>query len=109
MLDTLPALDPTPKDEALASLLLESLRRAFRSSPPQSLLLLRLVYLHGLTQREVCHMLGWTEAKVSRTLSAAMHEIERATLRHLASRDPLLKLTWPDFVELCEVHQTGFL
>jgi RNA polymerase sigma factor (sigma-70 family) len=109
ILDTVPALDAKSRDEALGNLLLESLRTAFRSCPPQSLLLLRLVYLHGLTQREVCRMLGWTEARVSRTLSGAMQEIERTTLRYLASRDPLLKLTWADFVELCEAHQTGFL
>jgi RNA polymerase sigma factor (sigma-70 family) len=109
ILDTLPALDLKSRDEALSNLLLESLRKAFRSCPPQSLLLLRLVYLHGLTQREVCRMLGWTEARASRTLSGAMQEIERATLRYLASRDPLLKLSWADFVELCEIHQAGFL
>jgi RNA polymerase sigma factor (sigma-70 family) len=109
ILDSLPAVERASRDEALANLLLESLRAAFRSCTPQALLLLRLVYLHGLTQREVCRMLGWTEARVSRTLSGAMQEIEKATLRYLGNRDPLLKLTWADFVELCEVHQTGFL
>ncbi len=109
MLEGLPATDAPATDEALASLLLESLRAAFRARSSQELLLLRLVYLHGVTQREVCRMLGWTEAKVSRTLSAAMQEIESSTLRQLRSRDPLLKLTWADLVELCEVHQSGFL
>ena len=71
--------------------------------------MLRLVYLHGISQREVCRMWGWNEAKVSRHLSAAMETIEAETLLRLRQKDPWLKLTWQDFVDLCETHQIGFL
>jgi hypothetical protein len=73
------------------------------------MVLLRLVYLYGLTQREIVRMLHWHESKVSRTLSEAMSHIERNTLRELKKRDPLLELTWQDFLSLCETEQVGFL
>jgi hypothetical protein len=30
-------------------------------------------------------------------------------MRQLKQLDPLLDLTWQDFVDLCETHQIGFL
>jgi hypothetical protein len=56
----------------------------------------------------VGRLLGCSEAKVSRTLSQAMSEIEFNTLRHLKTKDAWLELTWQDFLDLCETHQTGF-
>jgi hypothetical protein len=38
-----------------------------------------------------------------------MHEIENQTLQHLKRSDPWVELSWKDFVDLCETHQTGFL
>ena len=54
-------------------------------------------------------MLHWNESKMSRVLSEAMSQIERNTLRELKKRDPLLELTWQDFLDLCEIEQVGFL
>ena len=62
------------------------------------MVLLRLVYLHDLTQREIVRMLGWSESKVSRFLARAMKEIETHTLKELKKRDPWLELSWQDFV-----------
>ena len=73
------------------------------------MVMLRLVYLHELTHREIVRMLGWSESKVSRFLSHAMREIETRTLRELKRHDPWLELTWQDFVDLCETYEIGFL
>lgn len=97
------------KEEALVDLLRESLQAAFALCPPPAMVLLRLVYLHGLTQRELVRMLGWHESKVSRALSSAMEHIQINTLCQVKKRDPWLELTWQDFLDLCETRQIGFL
>ena len=96
-------------DQTLVNLLRSSLRAAFGRCGPEARVLLRLVYLHELSQRELVRMLGWSESKVSRYLSNAMEEIEKHTLAEIRKRDPWLELTWRDFVDLCEVHNIGFM
>jgi len=107
--ERIPGAVPTPKEESLVALLRESLAAAFALCDPQAMILLRLVYLHDLTQREIVRMTGWSESKVSRGLSQAMEQIAADTLRELKKRDPWLELSWQDFVDLCETHQIGFL
>jgi RNA polymerase sigma factor (sigma-70 family) len=96
-------------ENTLVALLRESLKAAFGRCSPEARVLLRLIYLHDLSQREVVQMLGWSESKVSRFLSRAMEEIEKRTLAEVKRRDPWLELTWRDFVDLCETHQIGFI
>lgn len=96
-------------EDTLIALLRDSLKAAFASCSPEARVLLRLVYLHELSQREIVQMLGWSESKVSRFLSKAMEEIEKHTLAEVKMRDSWLDLTWQDFVELCETHQIGFM
>jgi RNA polymerase sigma factor (sigma-70 family) len=96
-------------DTSLVVLLRESLRAAFARCPADALLMLRLVFLNGLSQREVGRMWGWHESKVSRVLSQAMTEIEELTLAEIRRRDPWLQLAWADLVELCASQQVGFL
>jgi len=96
-------------EDTLIALLRDCLKAAFGQCSSEARVLLRLVYLHELSQREVVKMLGWNEAKVSRFLSKAMGEIEKHTLTKVKKQDPWLELTWQDFVELCETHQIGFM
>jgi len=96
------------KDEAIASLLQESLEKAFSLCPTEVLLMLHLIHLHGLTQREIARMWGWHESKVSRHLANAMEQIEATTLQLMSQADPWMQLTWQDFVDLCETHRIGF-
>lgn len=96
-------------DDTLIALLRDSLKAAFGRCSSQARVLLRLVYLHELSQREIVLMLGWSESKVSRFLSKAMEEIETHTLDEVKKRDSWLDLTWQDFVELCETHHIGFM
>jgi len=107
--ERLPATSTAATDDALVNLLRDSLQAAFASCPPADLLMLRLVYLHGLSQREIMRMWGWSESKISRKLTAALTHIEERTLAHLREQDAWLELTWQDFVDLCETHQIGFL
>jgi RNA polymerase sigma factor (sigma-70 family) len=108
-LTSLQAADLSPPDQTLVTLLRDSLKAAFDHSSPEARVLLRLVYLYGLSQRDIVRMLGWSESKVSRYLSNAMQEIEKHTLAEIKRRDPWLELNWDDFVDLCETHQIGFI
>jgi RNA polymerase sigma factor (sigma-70 family) len=108
-LERMAAVQPAAEDSALVELLRESLKAALARCGAEELVLLRLVYLHDVTQREMVRMLGWHESKVSRTLSQAMRQIERDTLREVKRRDPWLELTWQDFLDLCRTHHIGFV
>jgi RNA polymerase sigma factor (sigma-70 family) len=96
-------------DDHLVELLRVGLQAAFGRCPPDALLMLRLVFLNGLSQREIGRMWGWHESKVSRCLTQAMNQIEITTMNELRRRDPWLELTWADFVQLCESQRVGFL
>jgi RNA polymerase sigma factor (sigma-70 family) len=108
-LERLAAAATASADDTLVSLLRDSLQAAFASCSREDLLMLRLVFVHGLSQREVMRMWGWSESRVSRRLSRAMAHIEEQTLEKLKQMDPWLDLTWQDFVDLCDTHQIGFL
>jgi RNA polymerase sigma factor (sigma-70 family) len=108
-LDALPGPADAGRDDVLIDLLRGGLQSAFASCPPPDLLMLRLVYLHGVSQRELMRVWNWSESKVSRQLSRAMRQIERKTLEHVKRKDPWLDLAWSDFVELCETQEIGFL
>jgi len=97
------------REDSLLELLHRSLRQALDRAAPQDLLMLRLVHLHGLTQREICRMWGWHETKVSRCLNQTMRFIQQETLRQTKQSDPWLQLTWQDFLDLCETRLRGFL
>jgi len=108
-MESLPAAATLDRDDVLVDLLRGSLQAAFATCPAADLLMLRLVYLHGLSQREIMRMWGWSESKVSRKLSQAMQQIEQDTLANMKRKDPWLDLAWQDFVDLCETEQIGFL
>ncbi len=108
-IETFPAAALPASEDVLVDLLRDSLQTAFAACPGADLLMLRLVYLHGLSQREIMRMWNWSESKVSRKLSQAMEHIGQDTLLNLKRRDPWLDLTWQDFVDLCETHRVGFL
>ena len=109
LLDTLPAPADPDREDFLIELLRDSLHAAFAACAAADLLMLRLVYLHGVSQREIMRMWSWSESKVSRQLSRAMQQIEQRTLEYLKRKDPWFELTWKDLVDLCETHQIGFL
>ena len=86
-----------------------ALTDALKKCPAQILVMLELVYINGLMQREVAQMWGWTDSKVSRALAAGMQTISEGTLRAVKQADPWLELRWEDFVELCSGTDWTFL
>jgi RNA polymerase sigma factor (sigma-70 family) len=108
-LDRLVASDESVMEDALVALLRDSLQAAFSDCPADDMLMLRLLYLHGITQRELMRMWNWSESKVSRKLSRSMELLQDSTLGHLKRKDPWLHLTWQDFIDLCQTHRFGFL
>jgi RNA polymerase sigma factor (sigma-70 family) len=91
-----------PSDEALVNLIRTSLLHALSACSAQEKIMLRLLYCQGVTQRELSRMWGWHESKISRRLARAMNQIKSETLRQVASADPTLKITWEDFLDLCD-------
>ena len=71
--------------------------------------MLRLVYLHDLSQREVAAMWGYHEAKVSRSIASAMDSIRQRTLDEIHNVEPRLKLNWEDILELCRAEPLEFI
>ncbi len=88
-------------DAPLFGIMRRALTSAFGSCPAEAVVMLQLVHLYGLTQREVCVMWGYTESKVSRKLSAAMRQIAEQTMRAVRDADEWLDIGWEDFLDFC--------
>jgi RNA polymerase sigma factor (sigma-70 family) len=88
-------------DAPLFGIMRHALTRAFGSCPAESVVMLQLVHLYGLTQREVCTIWGYTESKVSRKLSAAVRQIANETTRAIGNADEWLEIRWEDFLDFC--------
>lgn len=94
---------------ALVGLLRDCLAAAFERCPAEDLLRLRLVYLHGLTHREVARMWGCHESTLSRDLGRCLQAMADETLQAVHKHDPQLRLTWDDFIDLCDTQRLDFL
>jgi RNA polymerase sigma factor (sigma-70 family) len=88
-------------EKPLLNLLHAAIQRAFAKQDEDAILMLKLVHLHQLTQREISRMWGWHESKVSRTLEVTRQSVAKIILAELKKVDPWLELRWDDFVELC--------
>jgi len=88
-------------DKPLFGIMRGALTRAFGSCPAEAVVMLQLVHLYGLTQREVCGIWGYTESKVSRRLSAAVGQIAQETMCAVADADEWLEIRWEDFLDFC--------
>ena len=88
-------------EKPLLNLLRAAIQRAFAKQDDDAVLMLKLVHLHQLSQREISRMWGWHESKVSRTLEVTRQSVAKIILTELKKVDPWLELRWDDFVELC--------
>ena len=88
-------------DSSIIDILGPALRQAFAACDVEELVLLQLVHMHGVTQREVASLWKWHESRVSRHIKRAEEKIAEFTLRSVKETDPYLELGWQDFVELC--------
>ena len=65
-------------EKPLLNLLRAAIQRAFARQDEEAILMLKLVHLHQLTQREISRMWGWHESKVSRTLEVTRQSVAKA-------------------------------
>jgi RNA polymerase sigma factor (sigma-70 family) len=99
--DRRPHPEKATSEKHLLRLLRDAIKRAFAKQDADAVLMLKLVHLHQLSQREIARMWGWHESKVSRTLDVTRQNVARIILSELKKVDPWLELRWEDFVELC--------
>jgi RNA polymerase sigma factor (sigma-70 family) len=100
-LDAVPDATTQQAEPLLLDLLHQSVLKAFSQSDPETLLMLKLVHIHGVTQREIGRMWKWHESKVCRVLDLARQNIKKSVLAQVKRTDPWLRFTWEDFCDLC--------
>jgi RNA polymerase sigma-70 factor len=105
--DAVPAPECSQLEPDLIALLRRSLEHALAACPVETRLMLRLVYMEGLTQREIARMWQFHESRVSRKLDQAMQGIKMGTMAKVKELDPFLSLEWNDFLEMCQSSLTG--
>ncbi|MEY2504722.1 MAG: Bacteriophage protein [Verrucomicrobiota bacterium] len=99
--DRRPQPEKPTSEKHLLQLLRQAIQSAFAKQEPEAVLMLKLVHLHQVSQRELARMWGWHESKISRTLDVTRQNVARIILAELKKVDPWLELRWEDFVELC--------
>lgn len=85
----------------LAELMAGAIKSAFASLEPDVLVMLKLSFLHGVSQTDIARMWQCDQTRISRTLSSARSQIAAETLRAIKAADPGLDLDWDDFKRLC--------
>ncbi len=88
-------------DEDLSELMGRAIKKAFDALDPDTLLMLKLSYLHGISQTVIARMWRCDQTRVSRSLTSAREQIAEVTLQTIEEADAGLKLDWEDFQKLC--------
>ncbi len=88
-------------DGDLAELMGRAIRHAFDSLEPDVLLMLKLSYLHGISQAVIARMWQCDQTRISRTLTAARQQVAVATMKFIREADHAVTLEWEDFQKLC--------
>lgn len=88
-------------DEDLGELMSNAIKTAFASLEPDTLLMLKLSYLHGISQTVLATMWRVDQTRISRTLSSAREQIAMVTMREIKAGDPDIEIDWEDFKRLC--------
>ncbi len=88
-------------DHDLSELMGRAIREAFDSLGPDVLLMLKLSYLHGISQSLIARMWQCDQTRVSRTLTAARQQVAKVTMQRIRETDGGLHLEWEDFQKLC--------
>jgi DNA-directed RNA polymerase specialized sigma24 family protein len=84
------------------------LLRAWRRCPAELRLMLQLVHVEAISQREIAALWGWHESKVCRALDSAMRAIRKETLTEFAVFDPEAALDWRDLLDLGNHYESLF-
>lgn len=89
-------------DARLSETIEEAVREAFNACEAEDIVLLHLVHVHDITQREIAELWGCHESGISRRLRKTEKAIEQSTLQKMREFDALLDINWEDFLRLCE-------
>jgi len=91
--------DATLEEQETAQAMTRALGEAYGLLSAEQQFLLAMVFRQGMKQKEAGALLGWTECKTSRALSAALDSL-RAALRELsgAAWTPALAAAWAEWV-----------
>jgi RNA polymerase sigma factor (sigma-70 family) len=84
----------------LAELMASAIKQAFAGLDPEVLVMLKLSYLHGVSQTVIARMWNCDQTRVSRALSGAREQIAAETMRVLKASDPDLQIDYEDFKRL---------
>jgi RNA polymerase sigma factor (sigma-70 family) len=79
-----------------------ALEHAFLKVDPLALIFLRLVYLHGVKQRELAFAWRCHEATVSRLISQGLKTLRDEALAFLRKKSSFVELEWSDLLAICE-------
>lgn len=88
-------------DDDLSALMGNAIKSAFDSLDPGILLMLKLSYLHGISQSVIAQMWQCDQTRVSRALTSAKEQIAEVTMQTIKEADSSLELEWEDFQKLC--------
>ena len=101
--DRIAGVDPDENllDNDLSELMGRAIREAFDSLGPEVLLMLKLSYIHGISQAVIARMWQCDQTRVSRTLTAARQQVASETMKRIREADDSLQLEWEDFQKLC--------
>lgn len=93
---------PDLPDPELSRILEDAIRGALEECDSEAVVLLQLVHSHGVNQKEIAHLLGWTESTTSRTIKRAQDRLSREILKRVRQADSYLEVCWEDFLRLCD-------
>jgi RNA polymerase sigma factor (sigma-70 family) len=87
--------------EEVIAILKEALLETFAETPPETLLLLRLVFEHDVNQKALMVPWACSEATISRRKDDALDTLRRSLIAKVHKIEPQLNLEWDDFMALC--------
>jgi RNA polymerase sigma factor (sigma-70 family) len=94
--------EPELSDPELSGILERAIRGALAECGAEELVILQLVHSHGLNQKEIARLLGWTESTTSRRMRKVQDGLSQDVLGRVRQADPHLDVCWEDFLRLCE-------
>jgi RNA polymerase sigma factor (sigma-70 family) len=99
---------PEQPDATLHRIIRKALADAFASCDPQVRVLLWLTYAYEVKQSKLARIWGWSESKLSRTLSSSCEAIRERTLNAIKQLEPGLTIMWEDVVDVCDEGKKAF-
>ncbi len=102
-LERVPGPPSSESEKPLIELMKNAIEAGFRDCPAEDFVLLQLAHMDSLYLTELADMFKCSKSKIGRDLEDAQKNMCISILRHVRALDPLLELSWEDFVDLCRV------